>query len=99
MPASNNIVIPTIALIALALIPTGARAQNLTSFAILGGSTITNTGPSVIMGNVGLSPGNAIVGFPPGTVAPPSAIFNSDATAIQAQIDLFNFYNNLAARP
>jgi outer membrane autotransporter protein len=97
---SRNSGISAIALIAFALVPSASvRAQNLASFAILGGSTITNTGPSVIMGNVGLSPGNAIVGFPPGTVVPPSAIFNSDATAIQAQIDLFNFYNNLAARP
>ena len=96
----RNIAILAIALIAFAFIPVaGVRAQNLASFAILGGSAITNTGPSVITGNVGLSPGTAISGFPPGIVVPPSAIFNSDATAIQAQIDLFNFYNNLSAMP
>jgi uncharacterized protein with beta-barrel porin domain len=98
--APNNIAVSAIAFFAFIFISTSdARAQNLASFAILAGSTITNTGVSVINGNVGLSPGNAITGFPPGLVAPPSAIFNSDATAIAAQVDLFNFYNNLAARP
>ncbi len=95
-----NIAILVVALIASVFLPLGSlRAQNLASFAILSGSAITNTGPSVITGNVGLSPGTAITGFPPGTVVPPSAIFNSDATAIQAQIDLFNFYNDLSAMP
>jgi uncharacterized protein with beta-barrel porin domain len=96
----RSIIVSAIALIAsIFLSLASARAQNLASFAILGGSTITNTGPSVITGNVGLSPGTAITGFPPGAVVPPSVIFNSDATAIQAQIELFNFYNDLSAMP
>ncbi len=37
-------------------------------FAILAGSTITNTGPSIITGDVGLSPGSALIGFPPGII-------------------------------
>lgn len=38
------------------------------SFVIVGGSTITNTGASVVNGDLGLHPGSAVVGFPPGTV-------------------------------
>src|SRR6185503_14513789 len=49
------------------------------SFAVLGGSTVTNTGSSVITGNLGVSPGTATTGFPPGFVTPPGVIHAADA--------------------
>lgn len=68
------------------------------NFAVLGGSTVTNTGPSVISGNVGSSPGSAITGFPPGTVVG-GTIHAADATAAQAQSDLTIAYNAAAGVP
>jgi len=67
------------------------------SFAVLAGSTVTNTGPSVILtGNLGVSPGSAVTGFPPGTVNAPGVIHAADAVAATAQSDLTTAYNALA---
>lgn len=67
------------------------------NFAVLAGSTVTNTGPSVVDGgNVGVSPGSAITGFPPGTLQPPYTIHAADAVALQAQNDLTSAYNTAA---
>jgi len=67
------------------------------SFAVLGGSTVTNTGPTVVTGDLGVSPGSAITGFPPGIVNGTSHA--ADAVALQAQSDLTTAYNNLAGQP
>ncbi len=67
------------------------------SFAVLGGSTITNTGPTVINGDLGLHPGTAVVGFPPGTVNGEQHV--ADAVALQAKTDLVTAYNDAAGRP
>lgn len=76
-----------------------AQAQSLDSYAVLGGSTVTNTGPTVITGNVGVSPGGAITGFPPGLVNAPYTFNRANAVALQAQSDLTTAYNVLASRP
>ncbi len=62
------------------------------SFAVLGGSTVTNTGTSNVYGDLGVSPGSAVTGFPPGIVNPPGTIYAADATAAQAQSDLAGAY-------
>jgi type VI secretion system secreted protein VgrG len=64
------------------------------AFAVLGGSTVTNTGPSVITGNLGVWPGTAITGLPPGIVN--GTIHANDAVAQQAQADVTTAYNSLA---
>jgi len=68
------------------------------SFAVLGGSTVTNTGPSVITGDLGVSPGSAVTGFPPGVLIG-GTIHAADAVALQAQNDVTTAYNFLAAQP
>ena len=67
-----------------------------TSFAVLAGSTVTNTGPSQITGNLGVSPGAAVTGFPPGLVN--GVQHKADAVALQAQSDLTTGYNDAAGR-
>ena len=69
------------------------------SFAVLAGSTVTNTGSTIIGGNVGVSPGSAVTGFPPGIVMAPGTIHAADAVATQAQSDLTTAYVTLAGMP
>ncbi len=90
------------ALLASALLAANAQAATVplgttASFAILAGSTVTNTGPSAISGDLGVSPGTAVTGFPPGLLNP-GAVHAADAVALQAQTDLTTAYNNAFAR-
>jgi hypothetical protein len=63
------------------------------SYAVLAGSTVTNTGSSVLTGNLGVWPGTAVTGFfPPGMVNG-GTIHAGDAAAAQAQRDLTTAYN------
>jgi type VI secretion system secreted protein VgrG len=64
------------------------------SFAVLGASTVTNTGSSVLSGNVGVSPGTSITGFPPGTVIN-GTIDANDGAAIQGEADALSGFNSL----
>jgi type VI secretion system secreted protein VgrG len=80
-----------------------AGAQNISlgtaaNFAVLAGSGVTNTGPTVVTGNVGVAPGTSITGFPPGTIVS-GFKHSADAVALQAQADLTTAYNDAAGRP
>ena len=67
------------------------------SFAVLGGSTVTNTGATIVRGNLGVDPGLAITGFPPGLVSG-GTVHSGDGVALQAQTDVTTAYNTLAAQ-
>jgi hypothetical protein len=66
------------------------------AYAVLGASTVTNTGPSVVDGDLGVAPGTAIIGFPPGLLN--GARHAADAASAQAQADLTAAYGDAAAR-
>ncbi len=65
-------------------------------FAVIAGSAVTNTGATVITGDLGLSPGTSIGGFPPGILNGTQHI--NDVTANQAKLDLTAAYNDAAGR-
>lgn len=87
-----------------ALALTSAQAQNAPvlgqadAFAVLGGSAVTNTGASILTGDLGIWPNTAssITGFPPGIVI--GTIQAGNAVALQAQSDLTAAYNDVAGR-
>jgi hypothetical protein len=68
------------------------------SYGVLGSTTVTNTGPTVVTGNVGLSPGTSVTGFPPGTVVS-GAIHAADGNASLARTDATAAYNAAAGLP
>jgi hypothetical protein len=73
-------------------VPLGAAGN----FRVLAGTTVTNTGASVVHGNLGVSPGSAVTGFPPGKVT--GAIHKADTAAAHGQLALTTAYNNAMGR-
>jgi hypothetical protein len=82
----------------------GANAAHVTrvglgtadGFAVLAGSGITNTGPSVVNGDIGTFPTTTTTGFPPGTVN--GTDHGGDAVTQGAKTDLVTAYNDAAGR-
>lgn len=66
------------------------------NFVVLAGSTITNTGSSVLNGDLGLNPGTSVTGFPAGIVNGTQHV--ADANSLSAQTDLTAAYLNAAGQ-
>lgn len=79
----------------LALSP--ANAQALTGFAVLAGQSVTNTGPTTIIGDIGVSPGDTLTGN--GSITQTGTTYLGGAVATRIQADLTTLYNVLAGRP
>ncbi|HEY9373673.1 ice-binding family protein, partial [Streptomyces sp.] len=92
-----------VAVAVVAVTPTRANAATAVplgeaeTFAVLAGSTVTNTGDTEVTGDVGVSPGTAVTGFPPGTVT--GGTIRTAAAAAGAQADLGTAYDNAFAQP
>lgn len=101
---SGGIPISSTAPAAVSNIPVNAAAKgqapvylgSANYFAVLAGSTVTNTGPTTVTGYLGVSPGSAVTGFPPGKVIGVQHV--SDPFAAGAKLDLTIAYNNAAGR-
>jgi hypothetical protein len=90
-PVANPIVIP--------IQTTGQATVSLegsSGLAVLAGTAITSTGATNITGNIGLSPGSSIGGFPPGILTGDQHI--NDGISNQAKLDLTAAYNDAAGR-
>jgi hypothetical protein len=73
-----------------------ALCPSIGNFSVLAGSTVTNIGSTVVSGDVGVSPGSSITGFPPGTVG--GTIHITDGPAALAQASLTAGYIDAAGR-
>ena len=66
------------------------------AFAVLAGSTITSTGATALTGDLGVSPGTALTGFPPGTLTGTKQLGN--VASATAMTDLSTAYNDAKGR-
>jgi Ice-binding-like len=94
-----------IAFLFLLTLSLGLNAQislgpTVDTFGVLAGSTVTSSGPTLVIGNLGVSPGTAITGFAaiapggPGLVS--GVIHSADGFAGLAQTELTTAYNAAA---
>lgn len=87
----NGIVIPI-----QEIAQSNVALAGITNIAILAGASLTNTGATTITGDVALSPGTSIGGFPPGEIT--GTLHINDDFATQAKLDLTTAFNNAADR-
>jgi hypothetical protein len=66
------------------------------AFVVLAGSTVTSTGATALTGDLGVSPGTSVTGFPPGTLT--GSQHAGNATAATAMTDLTTAYDDAAGR-
>jgi hypothetical protein len=92
-PTDQPTVPPVVAAAVIRPVSLGSAAN----FAVLAGSTITNTGPTTITGDVGLSPGTAVTGFLGGLLD--VTVQADNVIAAQAKTDLAGAYDDAAGRP
>jgi LPXTG-motif cell wall-anchored protein len=78
------------------LAPTAIQLGTASDYSVLGGQTVTNTGPTTVDGDLGVSPGSAVTGILPASVG--GVIHADDADAADAQADLTTAYNEAAGR-
>lgn len=71
--------------------PGGVNLGSAATFGIMATSAITNTGATIINGDVSLDPGTSMTGFPPGVVN--GSIHVNDTVSAQARADLLTAYN------
>ena len=104
---SRVLFIPLVASIAAVFVPiAGASAADVPTvplstaeaYSVLAGSTVTNTGPSILNDSLGLSPGSSVTGFPPGIITAPGIKNIANPAAVTAKANLTTAYLNAEGR-